>query len=307
MDILDDANQLKGPIMQQHMDLFEKMLDGFHAQWSQVEGVSALIVYGSFITGRIGKYSDLDVMVVKQDDYPLESFIHLKDGLLLNISVIGLGEFRRNLNIGCLCKLRRILARHRILYDKDGIVTELMKSAVPRTRFEVSRYALTLLFEFLLNHGRAENCLKLGDTLDSMRYLFIACELAIMFALLDDGHPFDRDVFSAGLKVRPDLVTKIQDYVGNTTYDLALAAELLELLTEEREALLTKYRDTLMDYFPQHSATLSELKNKAVFSETGFLLFQAYVERGDLKKIGISREVPGFTDISLNEVGFQRA
>ena len=286
---------------------FERILERFAAEWSRKDETAAIVVYGSFLTGKMGRYSDLDVLVVKREDYPLESCVYIVEDRLLNLSVMRKGEFVRRLNAGCLSPLRLQLARYEVVFDRDGEVTEALRKASPCTRFEMDKYALTLLYRFLLQLGRAENYFNLGETLDAMHYIFHAFEQAVMLALLEKGLPFDRDVFNAGLQVVPDTVTAVQDLLGSQGYDLALVSELLEKLREEREDLLARHRDRLLSYMPERPAALSELRRLEVFAETDYILFQSYVEAGVLKRVGVEREIPGFPGSLLDEVAFVRA
>lgn len=288
------------------MKLYEQVLNKFVERWSSNPDVCAVIVYGSYLTRKMGRYSDLDLIVVKRADYPQESRVYIDGDCLVNMAVIGLGEFTRKLAAGCLSPIRLSLARYKILYDPNGDAEKLLSSAAPCTRYEVDKYALTLLYRFLLQLGRAEKYFELGETLDTMHQLFHCFEKAIMLSLLKAGLPFDNDVFAAGLAVRPDLVATISDVMGHSTYDLALVSQLLERLRDEKDDLLAAHRDRLLEYMPDDEVELSELKAMEVFSETDYILFQTYAERGDLRRVGVVKDVPGFSGVKQHEVGFAR-
>ncbi|MFA4985056.1 MAG: nucleotidyltransferase domain-containing protein [Candidatus Brocadiia bacterium] len=287
--------------------VLDNALDAFVSRWSKVPGVSGIIVFGTYLTGKMGKYSDLDLVVVRTEDFPLESCVYVENDVLLNVSVVGLDEFHKALNAGCLNSVRLALARCRILYDADGRTARTLQNLAPCTRSEVDKYSLTVLYRFLLQLGRGENYFTLGETLDSLHYLFHAIEEAIRIALLRKGLPFDRDHFAAGLHVCPELIAAISDILGKSTYDLALVSQLLERLKEEKEVLLESYKPVLLEYFPASPIALSELKRMPVFSETDNILFASYVEHGTLLKTGIEREVPGFPAQVVQEIGFVRA
>ncbi|MDZ7815835.1 MAG: nucleotidyltransferase domain-containing protein [Planctomycetota bacterium] len=285
---------------------YERSLKELVEKWSEKAEVQGLVVYGSFLTSKMGRYSDLDLFIVKVGSDDMDSRVYLDGDELFNISVIGVEEFRRRLNASCLGELRMMLARYKVLFDREGELQKMLEQAAPCTNEEHDKYAITLLFHFLLELGRAENFFDLGETLDALHHSFHACEHDLRLALLDEELPFDTDVFHAGLSVKPELVTAIQDVMGDSSYDLALVSGFIDRLREEREELLGQYADNVLKYMPTDTAALSELKKQDVFSETGYILFQAYVEYGKLERVGVEKSVPGFHDMVAEEVGFRK-
>ena len=285
---------------------YEKSLDELVRKWSAEDEVQGIVVYGSFLTAKMGRYSDLDLFIVKSGSDEMASRVYLVGDELFNISVIGIEEFESRLNVSCLGDLRMMLARYKILFDRDAKLKPMLEQAAPCTSSEYDKYAITLLFHFLLELGRAENFFDLGETLDALHHSFHACEHDLRLGLLEEQLPFDTDVFHAGLSVKPELVTGIQDVMGNSNYDLALVSGFLDQLREERDELLDKYAKTVLKYMPEQATALSELKKQEVFSEAGYILFQSYVEHGRLERVGVGQSVPGFDDIVAEEVAFRR-
>ena len=151
---------------------YENALKIVADRWSKVSGVEGIIVYGSYLAKKMGRYSDLDLLIVKKGDLPLSPCVYLEGDLLFNISVIGEDEVHRKLHKGCLSRMRMMLARYTILFDKNNAIENTIQKAVPDNEEEMNKFSLTLLFHFLLQLGRAENFFDLRENLDALHHSF---------------------------------------------------------------------------------------------------------------------------------------
>ena len=88
-------------------EAFGRALECVRDQWAATPGVSAVIVYGSYLARKMGRYSDLDIMVIRSEDHPLRTVTAVECDMLVSLTIMGLGEFTRRLNAGCLSPLDR--------------------------------------------------------------------------------------------------------------------------------------------------------------------------------------------------------
>jgi len=110
--------------------LFQRMAElikDFVQQESQAEEVKGIVVFGSFVKGKVRKTSDLDLLVLRED---IEGYSMTRErvkGILLEIHRWSLNLFGKpflgeSINVFSDAFCFAVMRNGRILYDQKGIL-----------------------------------------------------------------------------------------------------------------------------------------------------------------------------------------
>jgi predicted nucleotidyltransferase len=285
--------------MTQHLTVkqrFDDALDAFIEYIKQDKSIQAALLFGSLIEGNVWEKSDVDIILISNDERNPYKFYWLdQDELNFQVSVYSRNRFKRmyeqNLSGSWF---QHMISTSKILFSNDETINEYVQQAQSPGKRDVELQILQVVSMVIGDLEKAEKfLLKRKDVAQS--YLFISRlldNLAQIEVLLNGDLP-GREVLEQALEFNPGLFSKIFTRVIEEQTNQERMVEIIELIREylvERTEIIFK---PIIDYFKeeQEVRTLTDLTvhlNKmltsswweiASLSYCQWLLQQGYLER----------------------------
>lgn len=299
---------------------YETALDLFINRIKQDPNILAVYCYGSIVSGEIGKLSDIDLIIVTNDDRTPHGYAILHENdVCLHADLFNRTEFRRRqqsfVHGGFF---HHMLATSKLIYAKEGAtsITEagraLITIAERDKELEIMRFSEWLLGCFL----KAQKTFFVLQDFEKSLLWFprLAWLLAHVLLLMNDRIP-GRDVLSQGRELDNELLDEVVTKAFKEELSEANLAQVLKLV----EDFLLENRQQL---FRPLLSYLSEATDARSVSEIGDHLLQAFARpstdppwdmalvlewlahHGDLMKATIPKRLTSKSRVTADEVAY---
>jgi predicted nucleotidyltransferase len=251
---------------------YDQALDMFIERMKLDPNILAVYVYGSQVTGEIGEFSDIDMIIVTNDDRQPHRFVILyENDVRIDADLYNRTEFRRQqqsfLHGGFF---HHMLATSKLIYSKDRSIVEIGRELVGIAErdkeLEIMRYSEWLLGCYL----KAQKCLYVLQDLEKSLLWFpqLANLLAHVLLLMNDRIP-GRDVLAQARELNNEILNE----VITKAFKEALSESNLKQVLKIIETFLLENRQQL---FRPIISYLSEAADARTITEIGDHLLQAF-------------------------------
>ena len=305
--------------MKQNLEIkqrFDDALDAFITFIKQDNSIQAALLFGSLIEGNIWEKSDVDLILISNDEKTPYKFYWLdQDELNFQVTVYSRNRFKRMFEQNLSGSwFQHMIGTSRILFSNDETINEYVQQVQSPGKRDVELQILNFISLVIGDLEKAEKFLYIKNDV-AQSYLFISRlldHLAQIEVLLNGQIP-GREVIEQALEFQPRLFSKIFTRVIEETTTREKMEEIFDLIRSyliERTEIIFR---PIIDYFKeeQEVRTLSDLTlhlNKMMPSnwwEVVSLAFcQWLLEQGYLERYSQTVALTSKSYIQANEIAY---
>jgi len=305
--------------MKQNLEIkqrFDDALDAFITFIKQDNSIQAALLFGSLIEGNIWEKSDVDLILISNDEKTPYKFYWLdQDELNFQVTVYSRNRFKRMFEQNLSGSwFQHMIGTSRILFSNDETINEYVQQVQSPGKRDVELQILNVISLVIGDLEKAEKFLYIKNDV-AQSYLFISRlldHLAQIEVLLNGQIP-GREVIEQALEFQPRLFSKIFTRVIEETTTREKMEEIFDLIRSyliERTEIIFR---PIIDYFKeeQEVRTLSDLTlhlNKMMPSnwwEVVSLAFcQWLLELGYLERYSQTVALTSKSYIQANEIAY---
>lgn len=305
--------------MKQNLEIkqrFDDALDAFITFIKQDNSIQAALLFGSLIEGNIWEKSDVDLILISNDEKTPYKFYWLdQDELNFQVTVYSRNRFKRMFEQNLSGSwFQHMIGTSRILFSNDETINEYVQQVQSPGKRDVELQILNFISLVIGDLEKAEKFLYIKNDV-AQSYLFISRlldHLAQIEVLLNGQIP-GREVIEQALEFQPRLFSKIFTRVIEETTTREKMEEIFDLIRSyliERTEIIFR---PIIDYFKeeQEVRTLSDLTlhlNKMMPSnwwEVVSLAFcQWLLELGYLERYSQTVALTSKSYIQANEIAY---
>ncbi|GIX07273.1 MAG: hypothetical protein KatS3mg115_1676 [Candidatus Poribacteria bacterium] len=186
---------------------FQAALESFLARVQEDRRVLAAILFGSLSYDEVWEQSDVDILLIAQDDAQSKSYVLCEDGLFFHVHLLPRREFRKEIE-GSLQSgfIHSSLARSRLLFTRDESIREYYeqtRALGDRDReLQRMRWATWLLPTFI----KAEKWYVVKrDYAYAYKWLLEVLDGLAALEVLDHGEVTSRENLQRACELSPEL------------------------------------------------------------------------------------------------------
>jgi len=285
--------------MSQDIDIkkrFDDALDAFIDFIKEDKSIQAAILFGSLIEGNIWEKSDVDLLLITNDEKTPYKFYWLdQDELNFQVTVYSRNRFKRMFEKNLSGSwFQHMISTSRILFSNDATISEYIQQVQSPGKRDVELQILNVISMIIGNLEKAEKFLVTKNDV-AQSYLFISRlldHLAQVEVLLNGQIP-GREVIEQALELKPGLFSKIFTRVIEESTNKEKMENIIQLIKSYLIERTEIFFRPIIDYFKEEQdvRTISDLTlhlNKmlpsswweiATLAYCQWLLDQGYLER----------------------------
>lgn len=295
---------------------FDNALEAFVEFIQQDKSIQVALLFGSLVEGNVWEKSDVDIILVSNDEKNPYKFYWLEqDDLNFQVTIYSRNRFKRMFEQNLSGSwFQHMLSTCKILFSEDETINEYVQQIQSPGKRDVEMQILYIIAMILGNLEKAEKYLRnKNDVVQS--YLFISRlldHLAQVVVLLNGEIP-GREVIEQALKYEAEMFTRILTRVIEEKTDTEKMYDIIDLIktyvVEKTEIIFRP----VIDYFKNEPEirTISDLTihlNKMMptsWWEVSTLSYcQWLVERGFLERYSQPVALTSKSYIQANEIAY---
>lgn len=297
-------------------DTFEEALESFLEVVRQDKSMLAAILFGSLVNGQVWEKSDIDLILISNDEKTPYAFYWLEENNLnLQVSVYSRNRFKRLVEQALAgSAIQHILQTGKLLFSRDASIDEYVQQAQSPGKRDVELHMLEIVAMVLGDLEKAEKVLRLkGDIAQS--YLFVTRlldRLAQIVVLLNGEIP-GREVIEQAITYEAELFQAVFTDVILEATDQQKLQNLLKQIWDYLKQHTEEIFRPVIDYFKTEGdvRSLSDLKyhlNKMLPSDWWEIAVLAYGEwltaQGYLERFACPVRLTTKSRVQVQEVGY---
>lgn len=295
---------------------FEQALEAFLEVVRQDESILAAMLFGSLVEGNVWKKSDVDIILVSNDEKSPYRFYWIEvDGLNFQVTLYSRNRLKRFVEQALAGSwVQHMLQTSKLLFSVDRTIEEYLWQAQGLGKRDVELQLLLVVATVIGDLEKAEKFLLVKRDV-AQSYLFVTRlldPLAQIVVLLNGEVP-GREVIEQAMQYAPDLFRSIfVEVIEKETDAQQLGAILgqiracLEQHTPEIFAPVIAYFEAEDDV--RSTSDLTYHLNKMMRSDWWEIAALGYgnwlVEQGVLERFSCPVRLTSKSRIQMNEVGF---
>ena len=295
---------------------FDEALDTFVDFIKQDKSIQAAILFGSLIEGNVWEKSDVDLLLITNDERNPYKFYWLdQDNLNFQITLYSRNrfkrEFERNLSGSWF---QHMISTSKILFSNDETISEYILQAQSPGKRDVELQILNIVAMVIGDLEKAEKFLLLKNDV-AQSYLFVTrlLDRLAQIEVLLNGEVPGREVIEQAMKYNPDLFNAIFANVIIEQTNKEKMSKVLERIRNYLEVRTEIIFRPIIDYFrtEQDVRTISDLKihlNKMMPTSWWEIASLAYcqwlMEQGYLDRFAQPINLTSKSYIQANEIAY---
>ena len=305
--------------MKQNLEIkkrFDDALDAFVDFIKQDKSIQGAMLFGSLIEGNIWEKSDVDLLLISNDERTPYKFYWLdQDNLNFQVTVYSRNrfkrEFERNLSGSWF---QHMINTSKILFSNDETISEYILQAQSPGKRDVELQILYIIAMVIGDLEKAEKFLFLKNDI-AQSYLFVTRlldNLAQVEVLLNGEVP-GREVIEQAIKYKPELFNTIFTSVIVEQTNLEKMIKIISRIRTYLEVRTEIIFRPIIDYFKteQEIRTISDLTihlNKMMPTNWWEIASLAYcqwlMEQGYLERFAQPVNLTSKSYIQTNEIAY---
>lgn len=188
--------------------VFEETLAAFLEVVKQDHSILAALLFGSLVEGNVWEKSDIDLILVSNDEKNPYSFYWIEENNLnLQVSVYSRNRFKRFVE-GALAGswVQHVITTGKLLFSRDRTIDEYLLQAQTLGKRDVELQLLTVVWTVTGDLEKAEKFLfKRGDVAQSYLFVTRMLDRLAQIEVLLHGEIPGREVIEQALHYNPEL------------------------------------------------------------------------------------------------------
>lgn len=253
--------------MNQNQDIkkrFEDALDAFIEFIKQDKSIQAAMLFGSLIEGNVWEKSDVDIILISNDERNPYKFYWLdQDELNFQVSVYSRNRFKRMFEQNLSGSwFQHMISTSKILFSNDETINEYVQQTQSPGKRDVELQILYVVSMVIGDLEKAEKFLiRKNDVAQSYLFITRILDYLAQIEVLLNGEVPGREVLEQAMKFKPEFFDTIFTTVVTEKTDKEKMEKIIDLIRsyiEERTEIIFK---SIIDYFKeeQEVRTISDL------------------------------------------------
>jgi predicted nucleotidyltransferase len=303
--------------MNQHVQgFFEDSLETFIEVIKEDQSILAAILFGSLVSGFVWEKSDVDIILVSNDEKTPYKFYWLDESdLNYQVTVYSRNQFKRSVEQALAGSwVWHMIQTSKVLYSKDQTIDEYLLNAQALGKRDVELQLLTIIATVIGDLEKAEKFLLLRENIPQS-YLFVTRlldPLAQIVGLLNGEIP-GREVIQQAMEFEPGLFHLIFSEVILRETDNVKLRSILEAIRDYITEHTPDIFRVILTYFQTEGdiRSLSDLTyhlNKMMPSDWWEIAVLSYggwlVEQGYLERFSSPVRLTSKSRVQVNEIGY---
>ena len=296
--------------------LFEDTLETFLEVVKQDQSILAALLFGSLVNGYVWEKSDIDLILVSNDEKRPYKFYWIEENdLNLQVTVYSRNRFKRFIEQALAGSwVQHMIRTSKLLFSKDKTLDEYLVQAQTPGKRDVELQLLSIVATVIGDLEKAEKfLLKRGDVAQSYLFVTRLLDPLAQIEVLLQGEIPGREVIEQAIGYNPGLFHAIFSEVILGETDAEKLGAILRRIRRHLEDKTPLIFGPIIDYFKteddvRSTSDLTHHLNKMMPSDWWEIAVLSYgnwlVEQGYLERFSCPVRLTTKSRVQVNEVGY---